>query len=64
MPKGASALSRTSRPKLTTVPIQQIGAGRAAADILLRLLNGETVDDIETVLPVEPVILRARPQCP
>ncbi|WP_455273797.1 substrate-binding domain-containing protein [Rhizobium herbae] len=43
------------RPKLTTVRIQQHGAGRAAAEILLRLLNVETADDIdiETILPVE-----------
>jgi LacI family transcriptional regulator len=52
------------RPKLTTVRIQQYGAGRAAAGILLRLLNGETVDAIETVLPVELVIRESTAHCP
>ncbi|MBB4956074.1 LacI family transcriptional regulator [Agrobacterium vitis] len=46
------------RPRLTTIRIEQYGAGRAAAEILLRLLNGETGDDvqIETILPVELVV--------
>ena len=46
------------RPKLTTVRIEQYGAGRAAANILLQLLNGETAEDVdlETILPVELVI--------
>lgn len=54
------------RPKLTTVRIQQHGAGRAAAEILLRLLNGETIDDIdiETILPVELVIRESTVLCP
>ncbi len=54
------------RPKLTTVRIQQHGAGRAAAEILLRLLNGETADDvdIETILPVELVIRESTAPCP
>lgn len=54
------------RPRLTTVRIQQHGAGRAAAEILLRLLNGETADDvdIETILPVELVIRESTAPCP
>ncbi|WP_425336357.1 substrate-binding domain-containing protein [Sinorhizobium garamanticum] len=45
------------RPKLTTVRIQRHGAGHAAANILLRLMNAETASvDIETVLPVELVV--------
>lgn len=54
------------RPKLTTVRIQQHGAGRAAAEILLRLLNGETADDVdtETILPVELVIRESTAPCP
>lgn len=54
------------RPKLTTVRIQQHCAGRAAAEILLRLLNGETADDIdiETILPVELVIRESTAPCP
>ncbi|MDK1387725.1 LacI family DNA-binding transcriptional regulator [Sinorhizobium sp. 8-89] len=45
------------RPKLTTVRIQQHGAGRAAANILLRLMNADAPNvDIETVLPVELVV--------
>ncbi|CAN7661480.1 LacI family DNA-binding transcriptional regulator [Pararhizobium sp. LjRoot235] len=54
------------RPKLTTVRIQQHAAGRAAAEILLRLLNGETADDvdIETILPVELVIRESTAPCP
>ncbi|MEK1929877.1 MAG: LacI family DNA-binding transcriptional regulator [Pararhizobium sp.] len=54
------------RPKLTTVRIQQHCAGRAAAEILLRLLNGETADDIDikTILPVELVIRESTATCP
>jgi LacI family transcriptional regulator len=51
------------RPKLTTVRIQQYGAGCAAAKILLRLLNGETMECIETVLPVELVIRESTARC-
>ncbi len=45
------------RPKLTTVRIQQHGAGRAAANILLQLMN-DNADGVslETVLPVELVV--------
>jgi LacI family transcriptional regulator len=46
------------RPRLTTVRIEQYGAGQAAARTLLRLLTGEHPDDIPTatILPVELVI--------
>ncbi len=46
------------RPKLTTVRIRQHGAGRCAAEILLRLMgppDHQTVP-LETILPVEIVI--------
>ena len=59
-----------ARPRLTTVRIQQYGAGITAATILLRLMNSGMDDEIpiETVLPVElverestgPVSLRKR----
>lgn len=46
------------RPRLTTVRIEQYGAGQAAARTLLRLLNEDAPGEvpIETVLPVELVI--------
>lgn len=46
------------RPKLTTVRIQQHGAGRIAAEILLRLINADNVDEVpvETILPIELVV--------
>ncbi|MBB4187764.1 LacI family transcriptional regulator [Sinorhizobium terangae] len=53
------------RPKLTTVRIQQHGAGRAAANILLRLMNAETPSvDLETVLPVELVVRESTAPAP
>ncbi|MCG5479855.1 MAG: LacI family transcriptional regulator [Ensifer alkalisoli] len=46
------------RPKLTTVRIQQYEAGRTAAMLLMRLINGsdECAVPLETVLPVELVV--------
>lgn len=46
------------RPRLTTVRIEQYGAGQAAARTLLRLLNAEAPEEVpvETILPVELVI--------
>lgn len=40
-------------PKLTTIHIQKFEAGRAAAELLLKLINGEINGPVGTVLPVE-----------
>lgn len=54
------------RPRLTTVRIEQFGAGQAAARTLLHLLNGEDPDDIptETILPVELVLRESTAPAP
>jgi LacI family transcriptional regulator len=44
------------QPKLTTIRIQQFGAGKAAANILLQLLNRTDTAPTETILPVELVV--------
>ncbi|AOF93717.1 LacI family DNA-binding transcriptional regulator [Sinorhizobium sp. RAC02] len=46
------------RPRLTTVRIEQYGAGQVAAKTLLRLLNADDPKDVpvETIMPVELVI--------
>lgn len=46
------------RPRLTTVRIEQYGAGQAAARTLLRLLNEDDPGEvpIETILPIELVV--------
>ncbi|CDM60972.1 MULTISPECIES: LacI family DNA-binding transcriptional regulator [Rhizobium] len=46
------------QPKLTTIRIQQFGAGKAAANILLRLLNSDdkAMIPVATVLPVELIV--------
>ena len=46
------------KPKLTTVRIAQFEAGRAAADLLIQLLNrgNEGRTATEMVLPVEVVV--------
>ena len=47
-----------TRPKLTTVRVQQHEAGRIAAGVLLRLIKPSPSDDVpvETVLPVALVV--------
>ncbi|MDQ0561539.1 DNA-binding LacI/PurR family transcriptional regulator [Rhizobium mesoamericanum] len=47
------------QPELTTIRIQQFGAGKAAASILLQLLNRDGTAPRETVLPVELVVRKS-----
>jgi LacI family transcriptional regulator len=53
------------RPKLTTIRIQQHSAGRTAAEVLLKLMNGGSSGDVpqETILPVEIVIRESTAHC-
>ncbi|MBB3397340.1 MULTISPECIES: LacI family DNA-binding transcriptional regulator [unclassified Rhizobium] len=44
------------QPKLTTIRIEQFGAGKAAANILLQLLNNDGAAARETILPVKLVV--------
>ena len=53
------------RPKLTTVRIQQHGAGSTAAKVLLKLIESDGAADVplETILPVELVIRESTGRC-